>query len=127
MADGNPELPLPPSLSTWLDEGMDFTTIPDLEKYARVIVISRHTFLSEERDRLAAHFWRNLQTWSRGESVQTHDGQVLEPTVGRLRHALWMCEGLVNDETAERFEAALPAEIREACWSRIMEVRGPLQ
>jgi hypothetical protein len=127
MTDGNPGLALPPSLSTWLDEGMDLTTIPDLENYARAIVIGRHTLPEEVRDQLAGHFWRSLQAWSRGESVETHDGQVLEPTVGRLRHALWMCEALVNAETAERFEAALPAEIRAACWARIMEVRGQRQ
>ncbi len=50
MAD---ELNLPPRLKTWLDEGCDLTLIPDLETYARVIVIGRHRVPEEERDRLA--------------------------------------------------------------------------
>jgi hypothetical protein len=117
---------LPPSLSYLLDEGFDLSSIPDLESYARVIVISRHALVEEERDRLAAHFWRNLNTWLEGDSVENFDGQPIEPTQRRIQHAMWMVEGLMNLETADRFEAALPETMRAKCWERILEVRGPL-
>jgi hypothetical protein len=121
MADSTHQLP--PGLGTLLDEGVDVTTLPGLEDYARVIVISRHTLLDEERDRLAGHFWRNLNTWLAGEDVE---GRRLEPSRPRIQHAMWMVEGLINLETADRFEAALPEELRAECWERIMELRGPL-
>ncbi len=118
MAD---ELNLPPRLKTWLDEGCDLTLIPDLETYARVIVIGRHRVPEEERARLAAFFWHNLEQWLNGESVETPAGPV-EPNLSHIRHAMWMVEGLTDMEVAERFEAALPEELRAACWRRIGEV-----
>ncbi len=114
---------LPPSLKTWLDEGCDLTVIPDLENYARVIVTARHKVPEHERDRLAAHFWRQLTTWLDGEAVESPlDGRMVEPTIAHIRHAMWMIQGLTDMEVAERFEAALPEELRTLVWEQINEV-----
>ncbi|HEX2063811.1 MAG TPA: hypothetical protein VHE80_05260 [Acidimicrobiales bacterium] len=48
----------------------------------------------------------------------------MEATPGRIRHAAWLCQGLVDEGVAARFEAALPEAIREACWQRIGELSG---
>ncbi len=124
MAHASDPAQLPPSLGTWLDEGCDLTLIPDLESYAKVIVISHRAAPAATREKLAAHFWANLNTWLDGDDVTGPEGELLEPTFGRIRHAMWMCEGLVDQDVAARFEAALPQPIRELCLARAAEVAG---
>lgn len=117
------EAGLPPSLKTWLDEGCDLTVVPDLESYARVILIARHRATQEQRDQLAGHFMRHLVIWLNGESVESPtDGRMVEPSLANIRHAMWMVQGLTDMEVAERFEAALPEQIRAVVHERISEV-----
>jgi hypothetical protein len=39
-------------------------------------------------------------------------------------HCLWLAEGLSDPEVAERFERALPPDVRERCHERIAELRA---
>lgn len=117
-------IPLPPSLGTWLDEGCDLTVIPGLESYAKVIVIAHRAAPAESRERLAAHFWQNLNTWLDGDNVTMPDGEILEPSLDHIRHSMWMCEGLIDPDVAARFEAALPTEVRDVVLERLAEIEA---
>jgi hypothetical protein len=112
------------TLEEYLDAGGDLTALPDLEGIARVIVISRHTMPRQRREDFAGFFWRNLTTWLAGESVEGFDGEMVGPSPGRIRHAAWLCQGLADEDVAERFEGALPEGIRAICWQRIKDLRG---
>ncbi len=41
--------------------------------------------------------------------------------VEHIRHAKWMIQGLTDMEVAERFDAALPEELRTLVWEQINE------
>jgi hypothetical protein len=72
---------------------------------------------------LANYYLGNLAAWLAGKSAEGPKGEVIEPSFERMRHALWLFEGLAKPEVAERFEKALPAWLRAVCWERIDEIR----
>src|SRR5687768_1909094 len=92
----------PPTLRAFLDAGCDLTVIPDLEQYARVIVIGSvcqppGVGIYAQRMREAA------EAWLRGEPAALLDSE--EPRIGSFeltRQFLWLSEGLTDLEVAER-------------------------
>ncbi|MGQ0520190.1 MAG: hypothetical protein ACT4PX_03425 [Actinomycetota bacterium] len=102
---------LPIQLGHFLDAGGDLTAVPDLDNYARVIM-NRHLMDPEERESLTVFFLDNYLRWEMG-GVVLIEGVVIEKSMVRMRHALWLAEALHDDVVAERFVAALPAELRE--------------
>lgn len=117
------ELTRPPSLRAFLDAGCDLEPIPDLEQYARIIVIGRHEPYPDQ-GRFAQAMQETAEAWLRGEQASLVQGVDQEPTPELLRQYLWLSEGLTDADVAERFEDALPESVRAVCWLRIHEIRA---
>jgi len=67
------------------------------------------------------------EAWLAGEEAQPWGPDVeIEPTQARLRHYLWLAEGLMEPGVAELFEAALPEEVGAVCRERIDELAAEL-
>jgi hypothetical protein len=99
------------SLEEFLDHGGDLSTVVGIEDYARVI-LRRHKLDDGERAAMVRLFVDQAVAYIDGEPFTVPDGPTLLPTPGRLQHALWLAQGLGNDEVAERFAGALPAALR---------------
>ena len=115
------ELVRPPLLRSFLEAGCDVTIIPDLEQCARVIVIGQ-VMPWQLHAKLALSFDETAEAWLAGEEARPIPGEEIEPTPERLRHYLWLAEGLMEPEVAQMFEAALLDNVRAVCWERIREL-----
>ncbi len=117
------ELTRPPTLRTFLDDGCDVGLIPDLDQYARVIVIGHHE-PAPGCERFARAMRKTAEAWLRGEDATLVDGVDQVATPGLLRQYQWLSEGLTDSGVAERLEEALPEPVRAVCWERIDEIRA---
>ena len=121
---GDPDRVRPPTLRAYLEAGCDLTLIPDLDQYARVIVIS-WVYPVPGADIFAASMRQTAEAWLRGEPASLVDGG--EPWLGNFeltRQFLWLSEGIEDPEVADRFAEALPVELQQMCLDRIEELTG---
>lgn len=95
--------------------------IPDLETYARVIVIGQ-VMPWQMRAKLALTYHETAEAWLAGEEATPIPGENIEPTPERVRHYLWLAEGLMEPDVAKMFDAALPEDVRAVRWERIREL-----
>jgi hypothetical protein len=106
------------------EAGCDVATIPDLENYARIIVIGQ-AIPWPMRAKLALSYHETAEAWLRGEGASPLGPDVdIEATPHRVRHYLWLAEGLMESGVAGLLEAALPDDVRAMCQQRIAELQS---
>jgi hypothetical protein len=118
------ELVRPPTLRTFLEAGCSVTTIPDLENYAKIIIIGQ-VMPWPMKAKLALSYHETAEAWLRGEKASPFGpDDKLEATPHRLRHYLWLAEGLMEEGVAELFAAAVPDEMLDLCLTRSAELQA---
>lgn len=111
------------SLAAFLDKGGDLSLIPDIDFYAKVIMSARHAVPWETREYLAGTQQRNLYDLLMGNCSQV-DKLPADEGWEIFRRAAWLAGAVANDELAERFEAALPTEVRLRAWQAVRRVQN---
>lgn len=90
-----------PTLAKFLADGGDLAAVPNLDRYARLILLPREFETRDGRLSLAVQMW-----------LEAEDTAHRELSVEEERRFLWCIQALVHDETAQAFGDALPPGVR---------------
>lgn len=109
----------PPSLRDFLANGGDLSSFALLDSLVEAVVVARRLLPAETNRRQAARNRRFVDRW-----FDRHGGEEpVRATQELLTFASWKAECLDDPELAERFEAALPAEILSRALQLVDDLR----
>jgi hypothetical protein len=109
----------PPSLRQFLDQDGDLGGFSLLDSLVEAVVVARRLLPPETNRRQAARNRRFVERW-----FARHGGEAPVPaTQDLLTFAFWKAECLEDNDLAERFEAALPADVLDRALQLVDDLR----
>ena len=109
----------PPSLRAYLDGGGDLDGFALLDSLVEAVVVARRLLPAETNRKQAARNRRFVERW-----FARHGGEEPVPaTQELLTFAFWKAECLEDPALADRFEAALPADILDRALQLVDDLR----